>query len=310
MRRTLAAALAVAAVALASMPALAEPLKVVASFSILGDMVRQIGGNDVTVTTLVGPDGDAHVYEPTPADARALAAADLVVTNGLGFEGWMARLVKAAGYKGATVVAAKGVKPIKGEPDDHDHDHGHDHGHAHDHGDDPHAWQSVANARVYADNILAGLVKAAPDRAERLRAGHAAYKAELDTLDREIKAALAAVPKGDRRIVTSHDAFGYYARAYGVTFLAPVGISTEAEPSAGDVAKLIRQMKKEKAKAVFVESIADPRLLEQIARETGARIGGRVYSDALSGAEGPAPTYVTMMRHNTRLFVEALKPGS
>lgn len=300
MRRTLAAALAAAAVTLVSLPALAEPLKVVASFSILGDMVRQIGGSEVAVTTLVGPDGDAHVYEPTPADARALSSADVVVTNGLGFEGWMARLVKAAGYKGPMVVATKGVKPIKGDHDDHDHDHG----------DDPHAWQSVANARVYADNILAALVKAAPDRAGRLRAGHAAYRAELDTLDGEIKAALAAVPKGDRRIVTSHDAFGYFARAYGVTFLAPVGISTEAEASAGDVAKLIRQMKKDKVKAVFVESIADPRLLEQIARETGARIGGRVYSDALSGPEGPAPTYTAMMRHNTRQFADALKPGS
>lgn len=304
MRRTLAAALAAAAVALASLPALAEPLKVVASFSILGDMIGRIGGTEVAVTTLVGPDGDAHVYEPTPADARALSAADVVVTNGLGFEGWMARLVKAAGYKGAMVVAARGVKPIKGGHDDH----GHGHGHAH--GDDPHAWQSVANARLYADNILAGLLKAAPDRAEALRAGHAAYTAELEALDREIKAALAPIPRGDRRIVTSHDAFGYYARAYGVTFLAPVGMSTDAEPSAGDVGKLIRQMKNEKVKAVFVESIADPRLLEQIARETGARIGGRVYSDALSGPDGPAPSYVAMMRHNTRQFAGALQPGS
>ncbi|NYZ15114.1 zinc ABC transporter solute-binding protein [Azospirillum sp. RWY-5-1] len=299
MRRTLVAALAAVAVALAALPALAEPLKVVTSFSILGDMVRQIGGDAVAVTTLVGADGDAHVYEPTPADARAVAAADVVVVNGLGFEGWMGRLVKAAGYKGPVVFATRGIKPIKG-----DHDHGHDHG------EDPHAWQSVGNARIYADNIVAGLVDAAPAMADGLRAGHAAYTSELNALDRDIKAALAPVPKVDRRIVTSHDAFGYYARAYGVTFLAPVGISTEAEPSAGDVARLIRQMKKEKARAVFVESIADPRLLEQIARETGARIGGRVYSDALSGPEGPAPSYVAMMRHNTRLFVEALKPGS
>lgn len=303
MRRILAAALAAAAVALAALPALAQPLaqplKVVASFSILGDMVRQIGGDAVTVTTLVGPDGDAHVYEPTPADARAVAAADLVVVNGLGFEGWMGRLTKASGYKGPVVVASRGVKPIEG---------GHDHGH--DHGEDPHAWQSVGNARVYADNIAAGLAKAAPAMADGLRARQAAYAAELDTLDREIKAALAAVPKADRRIVTSHDAFGYFARTYGVTFLAPVGVSTEAEPSAGDVAKLIRQMKKDKVKAVFVESIADPRMLEQIARETGARIGGRVYSDALSGPDGPAATYTAMMRHNIRQFAEALKPAS
>lgn len=305
MRRTLAAALTAAAVALAALPALAEPLKVVASFSILGDLVRQIGGDAVTVTTLVGPDGDAHVYEPTPADARAVAAADLVVVNGLGFEGWMGRLTKASGYKGPVVVASRGIKPIKG-----DHDHGHADGHDHGHGEDPHAWQSVGNARIYADNIAAGLANTAPAAADGVRARHAAYTAELDALDREIKAALAPVPKADRRIVTSHDAFGYFARAYGVTFLAPVGVSTEAEPSAGDVAKLIRQMKKDKVKAVFVESIAAPRMLEQIARETGARIGGRVYSDALSGPDGPAATYTAMMRHNIRQFAEALKPAS
>ncbi|QCO05876.1 metal ABC transporter solute-binding protein, Zn/Mn family [Azospirillum argentinense] len=306
MKRTFAASLATA-LALFALPALAEPVKVVATFTILGDMVRQIGGDEVAVTTLVGPDGDAHVYEPTPADARALGSANLVVANGLGMEGWIDRLVKTSGYKGPVTVTSTGVKPIAGEEEehDHDHDHGHDHG-AHD----PHAWQSVANAKIYADNILKGLVAAAPDKAAALRTNHAAYRAKLDAVDAEIKAALKPIPRKDRKIVTSHDAFGYYAKAYGVTFLAPVGVSTEAEASAGDIAKLIRQIKKEKIKAVFVESIADPRLLEQITRETGARIGGRVYSDALSAADGPAATYIDMMRYNLGQFTKALTPAS
>lgn len=311
MKRKFAASLA-AALALFALPALAEPVKVVATFTILGDMARQIGGDEVSVTTLVGPDGDAHVYEPTPADARALGAADLVVVNGLGMEGWIDRLVKASGYKGRIVVTSTGVKPIAGE-EEHDEaghgEHGHDHGH--DHGAyDPHAWQSIANARIYADNILKGLVAAAPDKATVLRANHAAYKAKLDAVETEIKAALKPIPRKDRKIVTSHDAFGYYGKTYGVTFLAPVGMSTDSEAAAGDIAKLIRQIKKEKIKAVFVENIADPRLLEQISRETGARIGGRVYSDALSAADGPAATYVDMMRHNLAEFTKALAPAS
>lgn len=311
MKRTFVVSLA-AALALFALPALAEPLKVVATFSILGDMVRQIGGDEVAVTTLVGPDGDAHVYEPTPADARALSAATLVVANGLGMEGWIDRLVKASGYKGPVIVTSTGVKPIAGEEEhdekgheDHGHEHGHDHG-AHD----PHAWQSVANAKIYADNILKGLVTAAPAQADALRANHAAYKGRLDALETEIKTALKSIPRKDRKIVTSHDAFGYYGKAYGVTFLAPVGLSTEAEASAGDIAKLIRQIKKEKIKAVFVETIADPRLLEQIVRETGARIGGRVYSDALSPPDGPAATYIDMMRYNLGQFTKALAPAS
>lgn len=306
MKRSFAASLAMA-LALFALPAMAEPVKVVATFTILGDMVRQIGGDEVTVTTLVGPDGDAHVYEPTPADARALGAANLVVVNGLGMEGWIDRLVKASGYKGRITVTSTGVKPIAGEEE---HEAGHE-DHEHGHGaHDPHAWQSVANAKIYADNILKGLVAAAPAKADALRANHAAYKAKLDAVESEIKAALKPIPRKDRKIVTSHDAFGYYGKAYGVTFLAPVGMSTESEAAAGDIAKLIRQIKKEKIKAVFVENIADPRLLEQITRETGARIGGRVYSDALSAADGPAATYLDMMRHNLAQFTKALASAS
>lgn len=303
MMRRVAAVLA-AATGLYAFAVQAAPVKAVASFSILGDMTQRIGGDDVALTTLVGPGGDAHVYQPTPADARAVAAADVVIVNGLGFEGWLDRLVKAAGYKGAVATASRGVKPQR-EADDQDH--GHDHkagGHDH-HGPDPHAWQSAANAQIYADNILAALSKAAPDKAAAFQARHAAYRAELAALEQEIHAAFAAIPRKSRKIVTSHDAFGYYAAAYDVTFLAPVGVSTDAEPAAADIARLIRQIKKEKVRAIFIENIADPRLLAQISLESGAAIGPAVFSDALS-VDGPTASYTGMMRHNTQAFVTAL----
>ncbi len=299
------AALAMGAAMLVCVPAFADPVKVTASFSILADMTKRIGGDDVAVTALVGPDGDAHVYQPTPADAKAVAGAQLVVVNGLGFEGWLDRLVKSSGYKGPVTVATKGVKPLKGA-DSHEHNHkeGHDHGAA-----DPHAWQSVANAQIYAENILAGLTAAAPDKADAFKARHAAYRADLAALDAEIKAALAPIPQKERKVVTTHDAFAYFGKAYGVTFLSATGVSTESEASAGDVAKLIRQIKKEKVKAVFVENISDPRLVQRIAEETGAALGPAVYSDALA-ASGDASTYVGMMRQNAKAFAAALTPKS
>jgi zinc/manganese transport system substrate-binding protein len=319
-----AAALALAPAALAP-PALAEgKLSVVATFSVLGDVVANIGGDRVEVTTLVGPDGDAHVFQPSPADAQRVAEAQLIVANGLGFEGWMDRLVEASGTTATIITASEGVTPIafaeaehdhaKGEgegEDAHDHDHaeeaGHDHDHGHDHGaEDPHAWQSVTNVALYVGNIERGLAAADPAGAETYAANAAAYLAELDTLDADIRSAVAALPEGRRTIVTSHDAFGYFAAAYGLTFEAPQGLSTEAEASAQDVAALISQIKAESIGAVFVENIADPRLLEQIAAETDARVGGTLYSDALSEPEGPAATYLAMMRHNLSQLTAAL----
>lgn len=311
--------------------AAADPLKVVASFSILGDLVQQVGGDRVVVTTLVGPDGDAHVYQPAPADALAVAGADVVVVNGLGFEGWIDRLVEAAGYQGRVVLAAARVTPRKmpeedhhpdetpGHADDHDHgghdhdhdrDHLHDGDHPHDHGEiDPHAWQSVANVKLYVAAIKDGLTAVDRAGAATYQANAAGYLAELDALDTEIKAAIAAIPAERRKIVTSHDAFGYFAGAYGVTFLAPVGVNTEAEASAAEVAGLIRQIKAERIRAVFLENISDPRLLEQIVRETGAAIGGTLFSDALSRPDGAAASYLAMMRHNTRTIAAALGHG-
>ncbi len=277
-----------------------ERLPVVATFSILADLVREVGGDRVEVAALVGPDGDGHVYSPTPADARRLATARLVVANGLRFEGWIDRLVKASGTKAMVVQAAQGVKALKAA-DDHGHGHGHSHG-----GVDPHAWQDVANAKLYVAAIRDALAKADPAGADAYRARAEAYSGQLDALDREIRDAVAALAPDRRRVITSHDSFAYFEAAYGLDFVAPQGVSTEAEASARDVARIIGQIRRERIRAVFLENVSDPRLIERIAKETGAVIGGRLYSDALSGPDGPAPTYIAMMRHNIRAISQAL----
>jgi zinc/manganese transport system substrate-binding protein len=274
----------------------AEKPKVVATFSILGDLVKNVGGDRIEVSTLVGPDGDAHVYSPTPTDGRRIADAALVVANGLKLEGWMGRLIKSSGTKARVVEAAKGVQPIKAE------EHG-DHGHA---DVDPHAWQSVTTVKIYVANIRDGLIAADPAGKAAYEANAAAYLARLDALDAEIKAAVEAVPKDRRKIITSHDAFGYFQKAYGIAFIAPQGVSTEAEASAKDVGRIIQQIRRDRIPAVFLENVSDPRLAERIAKESGARIGGRLYSDALSGPDGPAGTYIDMMRHNIRTLGAAL----
>jgi zinc/manganese transport system substrate-binding protein len=285
----------------------ADRLPVVASFSILGDMVSRVGGDRVSVTTLVGPDGDAHVYEPTPNDVKAVAGAKLLVVNGLGFEGWMNRLAEASGYAGPVTVASEGVKPreMAEDEDHHDHDEA-DHA-AHDHhGVDPHAWQDVANAVTYVKNIAAGLDAADPDGKATYDANAAAYVAELEALDAEARAAMAALPADRRKIITSHDAFGYFGAAYGLELLAPEGVSTESEATAADVAGIIRQIREDAIPAIFVENIKDRRLIDQIAAETHAVVGGELYTDALSAKDGPAPTYVDMIRHNIGTLTEAL----
>jgi zinc/manganese transport system substrate-binding protein len=292
-RRTLLAA----AAALAATPALAQDkLKVIATFSILADFVRNVGGDRIEVASLVGSNSDAHVYAPTPADARKLAEAKLVVVNGLGLEGWMTRLVKASGTKAPTVTATAGIATRKME-DEH-------------HGGrmvtDPHAWQSVANAKVYVANIRDGLAAADPAGKASYVANAAAYAGKLDALEAEVKAAIAKIPADRRRIITTHDAFGYFGAAYGITFIAPEGVSTETQASARDVAKIIEQIRKQKIPAVFMENISDPRLMQQIAKETGAKIGGTLYSDALSDDKGPAATYLDMMRNNVRELSAAL----
>ncbi len=288
-----------------ALPAGAEPLRAVATFSILADLVRQVGGTHVSVTSLVAPGADAHGYSPAPADSRALAQAQVIVVNGLGFEGWIDRLIRASGAKAPVVVASAGVRSLAGNPE-HDHGEGPAHGADHPSEIDPHAWQSVANVKTYIANIRAGLAAADPAHAEDYARNADAYTASLDRLEGEIRATIAAIPPAHRRIITTHDSFGYFSAAYGLAFLAPQGVSTASEASPRDVARIIRQIRRDKVPAVFLETIADPRLMQQIARESGARIGGKVYSDSLSPPDGPAPTYLDMMRTNLGAFRAAL----
>ena len=269
----------------------ADRINVVASFSIIADFVRNVGGDRVRVTTLVGPDGDAHVYAPTPADAKRVAEAKLVFVNGLGFEGWLSRLLKSAGGKGVVLTATSGIAPLKRGSQA-----------------DPHAWQSVANARIYVTNIRDALAAASPADAEAFKANASAYLAELDALDREVREAIAKVPESRRKVISTHDAFGYFAAAYGVQFIAPLGVSTESEASARDVARIITQIRTAKIPAVFLENVTDPRLMGRIAAETGARLGGTLYSDSLTGEKGDSPTYIAMVRHNIKALTSALSP--
>ena len=362
----------------AALPAFAQDrLPVVATFSILGDFVGQVGGDRIDLTTLVGPDGDGHVYSPTPADARRVAQAQVVFTNGLDFEGWIDRLIASSGTTAKVVAASDGIDTIAEEEDAHDghghaeahgdshvdshghshghahghahghdhdkkeehahgHAHGHSHGHAHDkkeepahghaHGDshahaeshghdhaghehgefDPHAWQDIDNVKIYVANIRDALIEVDPEGSETYTANAARYLEELAALEAEVEAAIASIPEGNRKVITAHDSFAYFSRAYGLTFIAPQGVSTESEASASDVAAIIRQIREQDVKAVFVENISDPRLIERIAAETDAVVGGTLYSDALSTADGPAATYIDMMRHNISVLSEAL----
>jgi zinc/manganese transport system substrate-binding protein len=283
-------------------PALAQEGKipVVATFSILGDFVREVAGDRVDLTVLVGPGSDAHVYAPAPGDAKKLAAARLIVQNGLGFEGWIGRLIKASNTKARVVVATRGVKPIKAV-----HGHGHDHGHNHG-ANDPHAWQNVTNARIYVNNIRDGLIAVDPAGKDVYAANASAYVAKLDALEKEVRDAIAKIPAANRKVITNHDAFAYMGAAYGLQFISPQGLSTDAAPSAQSVARIIRQIRQEKIPAVFVENVADTRLAERIAKESGARMGGTLYSDQLSPPGGPAGTYIDMVRHNIRELTAAL----
>jgi len=283
------AALAGWAGPLFAVEAAAKPLSVVASFSILGDMVREVAGDAAEVHTLVGPNGDAHVYEPTPADAQRLAKADLVFVNGLRFEGWIDRLVRVAGTRQPVVVVSRGLVPrtLEGAPD-------------------PHAWQSLSHAKLYVENIRAALAKAAPQRARAIDARAAAYQHRIDALQQRALERLAAVPESQRRVITTHDAFGYFGQAFGVRFTAPLRWSTDAEPSAADVASVIRQIQAQKVRALFVENMSDRRLIERISRETGVRLGGTLYADALSPTGTAGDTYLHLMAHNIDSIATAL----
>lgn len=309
------AGLLASSVAVAAAPPKA-PLNVVASFSILGDMVGQIGGDDIALTTIVGPNGDAHSFEPRPSDAKALAQAQLLVVNGLNFEGWLPRLEKASGFSGTEVVASKGIvarQLSEAETEGHEDGKGHAHGvghidEAHPGEVDPHAWQSLSNGMVYASNIASALIKADPANAEDYRARAELYISEMKKLDEKIRQTLATIPADRRHVVTSHDAFGYFARDYGVQFISAMGISSDAEPSAKGLAMLINQVKATHSPAVFLENVTNPKLIQQIARETGAKVGGSLYSDALDQPDKPAGTYLGMFKWNAGQLIYALTP--
>jgi zinc/manganese transport system substrate-binding protein len=306
MTRRIALAALLAALLPGASAAAQEKLRVVATFSILGDFVRNVGGDRVEVTTLIGPNNDAHVYQPSPADARKLAAAKVVFINGLGFEGWIERLVKASGTKATIVRATNAILPLTDSKVTPQTRHAHK---GHSHGDgklDPHAWHTINNARMYVANIVDALKKADPAGADAYERNSGDYLSKLQALEQEIKATLDKVPMERRRVITTHDAFRYFAQFYEFEFIAPQGVSTESEASARDVARIIAQIKKQKIPAVFLENVTDQRLLKRIADETGAKIGGTLYSDALTDENGPAATYIDLIRHNVRTLSTAL----
>ncbi|NQW82432.1 MAG: metal ABC transporter substrate-binding protein [Alcaligenaceae bacterium] len=286
----------------------AQPLPVVASFSILADMVREVGGPYVEVTSLVGPNTDSHVFDPTPADAKRIASARLVFVNGLGFEGWLDRLVKASGYRGPIVIASKGVKTPLQLKDAHDHaGTAKGHGTKHSHGaPDPHAWQNLANAERYVETIRIALAAALPAHSAVFEQRAVDYIKRIRALDQAAKAQIAAVAVERRRVITSHDAFGYFAAAYGVTFYPLQGLATGSEPSAAEVVRVIDLIKKNKVSAIFTENISDPRVLERIAKDSGAKVGGRLYADALTEPGTLADTYLKMFQHNVTTIVQGI----
>ncbi|MCH2340563.1 metal ABC transporter substrate-binding protein [Pseudomonas sp. NPDC047963] len=270
-----------------------EKLNVVTSFSILADLAQQVGGDRIELTNLVDADADAHVYAPSPDDAKALLRADLIVANGLGFEPWLERLLASSEPAGKRIDAGAGVVPLMLEEDG-------------EQVPDPHAWQSLTNVEIYVRNITKALVQLDPDHREGYEARRDAYLARLHALLKRADAQIASLPASQRKVVTSHDAFGYLGQAWQLDFIAPQGLSTHDEPSAAEVAGLIRQLRSEGVRAVFVENIRDPRLIEQIAEEAGAKVGGTLYSDALA-SEGPASTYLGMFEHNLDTLMAALK---
>ncbi|MDA5535901.1 metal ABC transporter substrate-binding protein [Yersinia mollaretii] len=283
-----------AAALLSSHLAMAKTVDVVASFSILGDIVQQVGGEHVNVVTLVGPNGDPHGFEPTPKNSKQLSKADVVFVSGLGLEGWLERLISASGYKGQVVIASTGVDTRKMDEEGK-------------RVTDPHAWNSMANGVKYANNVMNALIVADPEDADYFRKRGGEYIQQLEKLDAYAKAQFAAIPVGQRKVLTSHDAFGYFSQEYGVNFLSPVGFSTESEASASGVAALITQIKQEKIKTYFIENQTDPRLVKQIAAASGAKAGGELYPEALSPVGGPAATYAEAFKHNVDTLVGSMK---
>lgn len=295
-RLLLSAALPVLMV-LSAVPASAETLKIVASFTVLADVVRQVGGDHVKVTSLVGPNGDPHEFEPSPADAKALNAAKVTFVSGEGLEGWMDRLITASGYKGKPITVSEGINTRTMEEDGKT-------------VTDPHVWNSPVNVKIWVANIEKALSAADPADAAAFKANAEKYTKKLDELDAYAHSKFDKIADNSRKVLTSHDAFGYFGREYNVSFLAPLGLSTESEASAADVAKLIEQIKQERVKTYFFENSNDPRLVKQVATATGAKPGGELYVESLSDTKGPAPTYEKMFRYNVDQLSAAMAKSS
>lgn len=272
----------------------AKTVEAVASFSVLGDIVQQVGGEHVHVTTLVGPNGDPHSFEPRPQDSVSLSKAQVVFVSGLGLEGWLDRLIKASGYAHPVITASEGVETRSMEEEGQKIT-------------DPHAWNSAKNGAIYARNVMQALIKADPEDAEAIRQRGENYIQQLEKLDQWARDRFNALPQEKRTVLTSHDAFGYFGDRYHVKFLAPVGFSTEAEASASDVAQLIQQLKQQHIHRYFIENQTDPRLVQQIASETGAKSGGELYPEALTEKGGEADSYVAAFTHNVKAMTQAMQ---
>lgn len=282
-----------------------EKVKVVTSFSILADIIENVGGDRVIVESLVEANEDAHTFNPTPTDVTKLIGANLVVINGLGFEGWIERFMTSTEKLPKIIVASDGISPLNadGKKHDHDHNHGHDHGEL-----DPHAWQDVGNVRIYATNIASALAAVDPDHKDVYEANLSKYNSQLQKLDATVRSVMEEIPPEKRKLVTTHDAFGYFEKAYGIEMIAALGVATEAQPSAKEIARIIRQIREDAIPAIFLETMIDPRLAQRLSTESGAKIGGTLYSDALSEKNGPAGTYIAMMETNIRELKRALAP--
>lgn len=271
----------------------AKQIHAVVSFSVLADIVSQVGGEHVTVTSLVGRNEDAHVYEPKPQDAAALATADVVIINGLGLEGWMSRLVQAASTNARLVTASKGIAPLNLQKGGQQIP-------------DPHSWQNPTNGLIYARNVADALCEVDAEDCNVFKTNVEAYGVEIKALDDSLHARFAQIPEMRRQVISTHDAFAYFGAAYGIRFLAAEGMSTESEPSAADLAKLVRQIRQSKLTALFLENMSDPRIIEQIANETGVKLGGTLFADALSKPGEGGATYLEMVRHNAELLITAM----
>lgn len=302
MRRVVAAAWLAALAILPGAARSEDKLSVVATFSIVADLTQRIGGSYVEIATLVGPDTDAHIYQPGPRESAELAEADVLIANGLGFEPWLGRLTEASGFAGTVIEASAGIEPLSANEEDKGGEEHAGHGAA-----DPHAFQNPANAQVYAANIAAGLGAAAPAHAAEFQANAERLIAEIAALDRELKAAFAAIPQVRRRVLTTHEAFRYFGRAYGIEFVSVQGISTEAEPTTQELARIVRQARDGRVSAVFLENMSNSQMAETVAQEASVRVGGALYADALSGPEGPAADYLSLIRHNAEQLLAALR---